>query len=189
MRSCINHLFKSGIRDIMTGCRAFSFYFVKTFPVLSRGFEIETEMSIHAVEKNMAMKNIILDYRDRPEGSRSKLNTFSDGFRVLKTIFRLYRDYKPMHFFGLLGLVLLILSAVFFIPVFREYLETGLVPDFPTLIVCGFCAIAAFLSLFSGLILQSQIQKDRQAFEFRLQLADWEYKRQTKKEDADENGL
>lgn len=187
VRSCINRLFKSEIRDIMTGCRAFSFYFVKTFPVLSRGFEIETEMSIHAVDKNMSMKNIILDYRDRPEGSQSKLNTYSDGARVLKTIFRLYRDYKPMHFFGVLGLALLILSAVFFIPVLQEYIRTGLVPAFPTLIVCGFCAMAAFLSLFSGMILQSQIQKDRQAFEFRLQLADWEYKRQTKEENAHEN--
>ena len=169
----------------MTGCRAFSFSFVKTFPVLSRGFEIETEMSIHAVDKNMAMKNVVLDYRDRPQGSESKLNTFSDGLRVLKTIFRLYRDYKPMHFFGGAGVMLLILAAVFFIPVFREYLATGLVPDFPTLIVCGFCSMAAFLSIFSGLILQSQLQKDRQAFEFRLQAADWEYKR--RKEAADEN--
>lgn len=185
VRGCINRLFKSEIRDIMTGCRAFSFSFVKTFPVLSRGFEIETEMSIHAVDKNMAMKNVVLDYRDRPQGSESKLNTFSDGLRVLKTIFRLYRDYKPMHFFGGAGVMLLILAAVFFIPVFREYLATGLVPDFPTLIVCGFCSMAAFLSIFSGLILQSQLQKDRQAFEFRLQAADWEYKR--RKEAADEN--
>lgn len=185
VRGCINRLFKSEIRDIMTGCRAFSFSFVKTFPVLSRGFEIETEMSIHAVDKNMAMKNVVLDYRDRPQGSESKLNTFSDGLRVLKTIFRLYRDYKPMHFFGSVGVILLVLAAVFFIPVFREYLATGLVPDFPTLIVCGFCSMAAFLSIFSGLILQSQLQKDRQAFEFRLQAADWEYKR--RKEAADEN--
>ena len=177
VRGCINHLFKSDVRDIMTGCRAFSFLFVKTFPVLSKGFEIETEMTIHAVDKNMSMTNVILDYRDRPEGSQSKLNTFSDGMKVLRTIFRLYRDYQPMHFFGAAGGILLLLAGVFFLPVLEEYVETGLVPNFPTLIVCGFCAMAAFLSLFSGLILQSLMQKDKQAFEFRLQLADGENKR------------
>ena len=122
VRGCINHLFGSEIRDIMTGCRAFSYLFVKTFPVLSRGFEIETEMSIHAVDKNMALKNVVVEYRDRPEGSTSKLNTFSDGARVLRTILRLYRDYQPMRFFGAAALFLTLLAAVFFFPVLLEYL-------------------------------------------------------------------
>ena len=138
------------------------------FPVLSKGFEIETEMSIHAVDKNMVIKNVVIDYRDRPLGSVSKLNTFSDGFKVLKTILRLYRDYRPLSFFGLVSLFLAALSGLFFLPVFGEYLATGLVPRYPTLIVCGFCAIAALLTLFSGVILQTLIRKNRQDFEFRL---------------------
>lgn len=177
VRFAINNLFKSDIRDIMTGYRAFSYQFVKTFPVLSMGFEIETEMSIHAVHKNMNMKNVIIEYRDRPVGSESKLNTFSDGIRVLRMIFNLYRDYRPAGFFGGLALVLLLLSACFFVPVAIEYIKTGLVPHFPTLIVCGFCAIAALLSLFSGFILQTLIQKDRQEFEFHLVMVNEEYKR------------
>ena len=168
VRGCINHLFGSEIRDIMTGCRAFSYLFVKTFPVLSRGFEIETEMSIHAVDKNMALKNVVVEYRDRPEGSTSKLNTFSDGARVLRTILRLYRDYQPMRFFGAAALFLTLLAAVFFFPVLLEYLKTGLVPRFPTLIICGFCAIAALLSLFTGMMLQTLAARNRQDFEYRL---------------------
>lgn len=168
VRGCINHLFGSDIQDIMTGCRAFSYLFVKTFPVLSRGFEIETEMSIHAVDKNMAIKNVVIEYRDRPEGSTSKLNTFTDGARVLRTILRLYKDYRPMRFFGAAAAVLTLLSAVFFFPVLLEYLETGLVLRFPTLIVCGFCVMAALLSLFAGMILQTLITRNRQDFEYRL---------------------
>ena len=177
VRYTINHLFKSNIRDIMTGYRAFSYQFVKTFSVLSQGFESETEMSIHAVHKNMNIKNIIIEYRDRPVGSESKLNTFTDGFRVLRTIANLYRNYRPARFFGGLALILFLLSVCFFIPVMVEYIKTGLVPHFPTLIVCGFCVIAAMLSLFSGLILQTLIQKDRQEFEFHLMLVNEEYKR------------
>ena len=168
VRGCINHLFGSDIQDIMTGCRAFSYLFVKTFPVLSRGFEIETEMSIHAVDKNMAIKNVVIEYRDRPEGGTSKLNTFTDGARVLRTILRLYKDYRPMRFFGAAAAVLTLLSAVFFFPVLLEYLETGLVLRFPTLIVCGFCVMAALLSLFAGMILQTLITRNRQDFEYRL---------------------
>ena len=168
VRGCINHLFGSDIQDIMTGCRAFSYLFVKTFPVLSRGFEIETEMSIHAVDKNMAIKNVVIEYRDRPEGSTSKLNTFTDGARVLRTILRLYKDYRPMRFFGAAAAVLTLLSAVFFFPVLLEYLETGLVLRFPTLIVGGFCVMAALLSLFAGMILQTLITRNRQDFEYRL---------------------
>ena len=138
VRKSINLLFKSEIKDIMTGYRAFSYQFVKTFPVMSKGFEIETEMTIHAVNNNMQVENVLVDYRDRPEGSESKLNTYSDGVKVLMTIGRLFREYRPFPFFSLLAVVLMILAAAFFIPVFLEYLQTGLVLKFPTLIVCGF---------------------------------------------------
>ena len=168
VRKSINFLFKSTIMDIMTGYRAFSYQFVKSFPVLSRGFEIETEMSIHAIDKNMRVENVVIDYRDRPEGSESKLNTYSDGFKVLRTIARLYRNYKPLAFFGLLALVLAALSIGFFVPVFLEYLKTGLVPNFPTLIVCGFVMIAAIQAFFAGMILETINQKNRQDFEFEL---------------------
>ncbi len=170
-RLFINRLFDSDIQDIMTGLRAFSFQFVKTFPVLSRGFEIETEMTIHAVDKNMYVKNCVIEYRDRPEGSESKLNTIQDGIKVLKTIFNLFKNYKPMSFFGTMGLILFMLGLVFSIPIVLDYLGTGLVERFPTLIACGFAIVAALLSIFSGLILQTMIQKNRQEFEFRLQLA------------------
>ena len=170
VRGTINKLFRSNIRDIMTGYRAFSYEFVKSFPVLSKGFEIETEMSIHAVDKNMNVENVIIEYRDRPEGSESKLNTYSDGFKVLKTIGRLYRNYKPMQFFGIVALVLMVISAAMFIPVLAIYIQTGLVPNFPTLIDSGFIALAALESLFSGMILSTLAEKERQEFEFRLQL-------------------
>ena len=169
VRSSINHLFHTDIKDIMTGYRAFSYEFVKTFPVISRGFEIETEMSIHAVEKNMSIENVIIEYRDRPKGSESKLNTYSDGIKVLLTIFRLYKNYKPMRFFGALAVVLMLVSAFLFIPVFITFLQTSLVPHFPTLIVSGFIALAS-ISWFSGLVLATIVEKERQAFEFRLQL-------------------
>ena len=169
-----NHLFKSNIRDIMTGYRAFSYQFVKTFPVLSKGFEIETEMSIHAVHKNMLVENVIIEYRDRPDGSESKLNTYSDGFKVLKTIGRLYKNYKPLGFFGMLSALLVLIAAILFIPVFVTYLKTGLVPNFPTLIVSGFVALAAIQSFFAGLILTTIVEKDRQDFEFKLQMISME---------------
>lgn len=168
VRKSINFLFKSEIKDIMTGYRAFSYQFVKSFPVLSKGFEIETEMSIHAIDKNMYIENVIIDYRDRPEGSESKLNTYSDGLKVLFTIFRLYRNYKPINFFSIIALLLTIISAVFFIPILITYAKTGLVPNFPTLIVCGFVMVAALISLFTGVVLQTLRQKDRQDFEMNL---------------------
>ena len=169
VRKSINILFHNDIKDIMTGYRAFSYEFVKTFPILSKGFEIETEMSIHAIDKNMYVENVIIDYRDRPEGSESKLNTYSDGIKVLRTIARLYRAYKPMGFFGVLSAVLALISAGFFIPVVMTYIKTGLVPNFPTLIVCGFTMIAAIQSLFTGLTLHTLLQKNRQDFEMNLQ--------------------
>ena len=175
VRGSINTLFKSEIKDIMTGYRAFSYQFVKTFPVMSKGFEIETEMTIHAVNNNMQVKNILVDYRDRPEGSESKLNTFQDGFKVLLTIGRLFREYRPFCFFGLISLCLVGLSIGFFLPVFMEYLDTGLVRKFPTLIVCGFAALAAIQSFFSGLILQNIVQRDRKNFEMDLNRVYSEY--------------
>ena len=175
VRSSINRLFNTNIRDIMTGYRAFSYLFVKSFPVLSKGFEIETEMSIHAVEKNMRIENVIIEYRDRPEGSESKLDTYSDGFKVLGTIFRLYKNYKPMRFFGGLSLFLFILTLVMFIPIFIEYARTGLVPRFPTLIVSGFIGLGGVLSLFTGLILTTLVEKERQEFEFRLNVIESMY--------------
>ena len=168
VRKSINRMFKSDIKDIMTGLRAFSYNFVKTFPVLSKGFEIETEMSIHAVDKNMYVENVIVDYRDRPNGSESKLNTFSDGIKVLKTIGRLYRDYRPLGFYSFLSAILAIISTIFIIPVLITYGKTGLVPEFPTLIVCGFVYLAALLSFFSGMILASIQLRNRQEFEMSL---------------------
>ena len=168
VRRSINTLFHSDIRDIMTGYRAFSYRFVKTFPVLSKGFEIETEMSIHAVDKNMAVQNVIINYRDRPNGSESKLNTFSDGGKVLRMIFRLFRTYRPAVYFGAIAAVLAVISLAFFIPVFVTFTQTGIVLKIPTLITCGFVMIAGIQSFFSGQILQSNYQKNRQDFEMEL---------------------
>lgn len=173
----INLLFHSEIKDIMTGYRAFSYEFVKTFPVLSSGFEIETEMSIHAVDKNMQVENVVIAYRDRPEGSVSKLNTYSDGIKVLGTIGRLYRTYNPFGFFGSIALLLAVIAALFFIPVALDYAKTGLVAKFPTLIVCGFTMIAAIQSLFAGMELQNSMQKNRSDFEMRLLAASAEKKK------------
>ncbi len=172
VRKTINTLFKSDIKDIMTGLRAFSYRFVKTFPVISKGFEIETEMTIHAIDKNMFVENCVIDYRDRIEGSESKLNTYSDGFKVIKTIIKLYKDYKPRQFFSWISLVLFVLSIGFFIPVLITYFKTGEVPDFPTLIVCGFAMIAAIQCYIAGLILSTIVAKDKQDFEFKLITAD-----------------
>ena len=177
VRKSINKLFKGNIKDIMTGYRAFSYNFVKTFPVLSKGFEIETEMSIHAIDKNMQIENVVVEYRDRPDGSESKLNTYSDGMKVLKTIMKLYRTYKPFCFFGYLALFIALIAVAFFIPVFIEYINTGLVRRFPTLIVCGFVVIAAIQSLFTGLMLQTMVQKNKQDFEIELIKANEEFKK------------
>lgn len=176
VRGSINQLFRTNIRDIMTGYRAFSYLFVKSFPVLSKGFEIETEMSIHAVEKNMRIENVIIEYRDRPEGSESKLNTYSDGMKVLKTIFRLYKNYRPMGFFGGIAGVLAVVAIGLFVPILVKFFHTGMVPNFPTLIVSGFVAMAALLSFFVGLILATIVEKDRQQYEFRLMMIDAQYK-------------
>lgn len=164
----INTFFKNDIKDIMTGYRAFIYRFVKTFPVLSKGFEIETEMSIHAIDKNMFVENVVIDYRDRPEGSVSKLNTYSDGIKVIGTIVRLFQTYRPLAFFGTVAAILMVLAIGFFIPVWITYADTGMVPNFPTLIVCGFVALASIQSFFAGLILQTMYRKNRQDFEMQL---------------------
>ncbi len=177
VRWSINTLFHSDIRDIMTGCRAFSFEFVKTFPVLSAGFEIETEMTIHALDKNMKIDNVVVPYRDRPEGSVSKLNTVKDGLKVLRTIVSLHRNYKPYSFFGLIAAFLMLIAVIFFVPVFINYMQTGLVPKFPTLIVCGFTTIVAVLSFFTGLQLQNAVQKNKQDFELERIKVNWRYRK------------
>lgn len=177
VRASINLLFRSEIKDIMTGYRAFSYAFVKTYPVLSKGFEIETDMSIHAVTRNMLVRNVVIDYRDRPDGSVSKLNTYSDGAKVLLTIARLFKNYKPFSFFGIIALALSVLSGVFMIPVLAEFFATGLVPRFPTLIVCGITLLAALLLFISGVILSTLQEKDKRDFEFQLQQVSNQYRK------------
>ena len=174
VKNLINFIFGSNVRDIMTGYRAMSYDFVKSFPVVSQGFEIETEMTIHAIDKNMLLRNETVKYIDREEGSVSKLNTFSDGFRVIRTILHLFCDYRPFYFFSIIAILLSLLSALFFIPVFNDYLHTGIVPRFPTLIICGFVALSALISFFSGIILQTIKHNERREFEFRLkEVREW----------------
>lgn len=165
VRFLINKLFDVNVKDIMTGSRSFSYSFVKTYPVLSKGFEIETEMTIHAAANNLSMIEIPVQYRDRPEGSFSKLNTFSDGFKVLTTIARLFKEYKPTAFFTVFAVLFLIISFGFGIPVFAEYFETGLVRRFPTLIFAGFMLMISILLWIAGIILEVIEKKNRQLFE------------------------
>lgn len=174
VRYLVNSFFHGDVTDIMTGYRAFSPLFVKSFPVLSKGFEIETEMTIHALDKNLHLKSMTVNYRDRPEGSESKLNTISDGVKVLKTIFRLLKDYKPFKFFGICSVVLMLVAIILFVPVFNEYLATGLVPRFPTLIMAVTLALAAIQTFIGGLVLDTVVKKDRQRFEHHLYLLELE---------------
>lgn len=168
VRGTINSLFHSNIKDIMTGYRAFSYGFVKTFPVFSEGFQIETEMTIHAVNYRMQVDNVIVEYRDRPEGSASKLNTYSDGIKVLWKILQLFKTYRPFGFFGIISFLLTAVALGLFIPVLFEYFATGLVLRFPTLIVSGFLGLAAVQAFFAGMILGELIWKDRKDFEYRM---------------------
>lgn len=168
VRKTINKLFKCDIKDIMTGFRAMSYEFVKSYPVLSKGFEIETEMTIHAVFNEMAIDNVIVEYRDRPEGSESKLNTYSDGMKVLSLIVKLFKNYKPLTFFTELAAVLTVIAAAMFIYVFARFLGSGLVENMPTLIVSGFIEVAAVLSVTAGMILADMVTKNRRDFELRL---------------------
>lgn len=166
----INFLFRSHVRDIMTGYRAFSWEFVKSFPVLSRGFEIETEMSIHTLDKNFRILELPVKYRDRPEGSDSKLHTVTDGIRVLRTIVTLFKEYRPMEFFGALSVICMLVSVYLFVPVLLEYFETHIVPRFPTLIVSGFLMVSGLLLLSCGIILDVVGKKHRQLFELYLNM-------------------
>ena len=158
------------IKDVMTGYRAFSPLFVKTFPALSHGFEIETEMTIHALDKNFLIGSLPVQYRDRPKGSVSKLNTYSDGMKVLLTIFNLYKDYKPLRFFSIVAFILAIISIIFFFPVFKEYLFTGLVPKLPTLVMAGFTMMGALIALGVGLMLDTEVKNNHKNFEIQMNL-------------------
>ncbi len=168
VRWLINKLFKNDVKDIMTGYRAFSYQFVKGFPVLSKGFEIETEMTIHAVDKNFKLVEVPVTYRDRPEGSVSKLNTYSDGIKVLKTIMTLFKEYKPGMFFGLLSAIFLIASLILGVPVLIEFFDTGLVPRFPSLIVSAIFLVITLLLWTCGIVLQVIVKKHRQLYELML---------------------
>ncbi len=165
VRASINKLFKCDIKDIMTGYRAMSYEFVKSYPVLSRGFEIETEMTIHAVFNQMVIVNVPVEFRNRPEGSESKLNTYTDGAKVLTTIVKLYKNYKPLQFFSALAAVMLMVAAVMFIWVFARFLNSHLVENMPTLVVSGFISLGALQAFFSGLILSDMVTKNRREFE------------------------
>ena len=168
VRKLVNRFFHGNVTDIMTGYRAFSRLFVKTFPVLSKGFEIETEMTIHALDKNLSLTSVPVGYRDRPEGSTSKLNTFSDGFKVLKTIGRLFKDYKPFLFFSVMAAVLAVIALALLVPVLIEYYRTGLVPRLPTFVAACFFAVFALLAFSCGLILDTLGKQARQNFELQM---------------------
>lgn len=176
VRGLINGIFKGNVKDIMTGYRAFSPMFVKNFPVISKGFEIETEMTIYALDKNIYIKELPIEYRDRPEGSVSKLNTISDGIKVLKMIAQLFREYKPLGFFSCVAGILTLAGVGFFIPVFIDYLNTGLVERFPTLIVAGFMIVAALLFWMCGVILQVVVKKHKQLAEIQMNLQSYIYR-------------
>lgn len=176
VRKLINMIYKSNIRDVMTGYRAVSYKFAKTFSVLSKGFEIETEMTIHTLDKNMNIENIIIEYRDRPNGSESKLSTYSDGIKVIKTIISLYKNYKPLSFFSWISLILVLTGTIFLVPVLIDYIQTGLVPKLPSFVACVFFYMSAIQSFFGGLILQTMINRSRQDFEIKLNEYEDKYK-------------
>jgi glycosyltransferase involved in cell wall biosynthesis len=165
LRFLINKMFNSSVPDILSGLRALSPTFVKNFPILSHGFEIETEMTIYALDNNFALRSIPVAYNNRPEGSTSKLNTFSDGFKVIKKAFSLFIHFKPLLFFSILAGVLFLAGVIGMIPVFVEYFATGLVPRFPTLIVCGFVILLSLLLLVCGLILEVANTRHKQLME------------------------
>lgn len=168
VRFLINKIFNNNIHDIMTGYRALSHTFVKNFPIISRNFEIETEMTIHALDKNFLIRELKINYRDRQEGSVSKLNTYLDGMKVVSTIFMMFRDYRPLKFFTIISTLLLLIAIAMFVPVFIEYMQTGLVPRFPTLIVSGFIGIASLLTFFCGVVLEVITKKHKQLYELML---------------------
>lgn len=164
VRKAINSLFNAQIADIMTGYRAFNYTFVKTYPVLSRGFEIETEMTIHSLNHNLKLFEMPIQYRDRPEGSVSKLNTVGDGARVLNTIFRMIREYKPLPFFGGFGLIVGLIGFVLTIWITIEFAHTGVVEHFPTLICAVMLIITGLLLIVAGIILDEMSKNYRRQF-------------------------
>ena len=164
----VGWLWGQKVHEVMTGYRTLSRRFVKTCPVLSNGFELETEMILHALDKRMSVKEIPVQYRDRPAGSVSKLNTVGDGIRVLKTIFNMFRFYRPLAFFGTIGVILMLIAAGLMVPVLSDYFATGLVPRFPTLICACFVLTASLLSFGIALILDAVKKQSDQAFELKL---------------------
>lgn len=170
VRKLVNGIFHGHVTDIMTGFRAFSWTFVKSFPVLSKGFEIETEMTIHALDKNFTLTAVPVGYRDRPEGSESKLSTFSDGFKVLGTIGKLFKDYRPLMFFSIVAAVLMAAALGFLLPVLVEFHRTGLVPRLPTFVAACFLALFSLLVFSCGLILDTQRKKSLQSFELQVNI-------------------
>ena len=168
VRKMVNTFFQGDITDIMTGYRAFSFAFVKSFPILSTGFEIETEMTIHALDKHMHTKSIPVQYRDRPEGSVSKLNTISDGVKVLLTIVRMEKDYRPIHFFTSLAVITMLIAGILFYPVLMKYLAVGIVTRMPTLVISAILGLSSLLFIVCGLILGAGVKQSRQEFEIKL---------------------
>lgn len=172
VRKLVNSIFHGNVTDIMTGYRAFSRLFVKSFPVLSKGFEIETEMTIHALDKNFSLISIPVGYRDRPDGSVSKLNTFSDGFKVLKTITKMFKDYKPLPFFSIIAAAFLTVAILLLAPVIVEFYTTGIVPRLPTFVACCFFALFSLLTFSCGLILDTLVKKNKENFELILTIID-----------------
>ncbi len=170
VRKLVNWFFHGNVQDIMTGYRAFSYGFVKSFPILTKGFEIETEMTIHALDKNFDLISVPVNYRDRPKGSVSKLNTFSDGYRVLVTIAKLFKDYRPLQFFGIIAAILMVIAWIFLIPVLKNYYQTGMVPNMPSFVAACFFALFSLLSFSCGLILDTQGKKSRQSFEIQMNI-------------------
>lgn len=170
VRKLINLFFRANIQDVMTGYRGFSRRFVKTCPILSKGFQVETEMTVHALDKKMNIVSVPIGYKDRPADSPSKLNTYKDGAKVMATIFNLVKEYKPLMFFSIFALMVLVIAIVLGVPVLVEYFETGLVEKFPSLIVAGLLVVMSFLSFATGLILDIIMKKSRQQFEISLNI-------------------
>ena len=168
VRWLINKLWHANIKDIMTGYRAFSRRFFKLFPVMVQEFEVETEMTVHALDKRYSIKEIPIEYKDRPQGSSSKLSTIKDGMKVLRTIFILFKEYKPFPFFSFLALLLILISISLFIPIFIEYMHTGMVPKFPTLFISVFFALSGLMAFFTGLCLDIIISKDKKNYELKV---------------------
>ncbi|ASF40839.1 glycosyl transferase [Halobacillus halophilus] len=168
VRGLINFLYKSDLKDIMTGYRAFDRLFVKSMPVMSPGFEIETEMTIHTLDKRFMIKEIPIEYKDRPEGSESKLNTLSDGYKVLNKIFTLFKEYKPMLFFSFWSILFLVFGLIAGVPVIIEFLETGFIDKIPSAILAVGLVILSVLSFACGLILDTVAANFKKQFEWEL---------------------